>query len=116
ETNPVQDVTLAVERIDIVDIKQRFGAGGGLARSRGNRAGPGTDVDFLDLLAGARIVDRAVEQHTSLVHDSDVVGVLENPVDVVSDEQNRKIGRYSFDNGADAFPLRCGKACKRFVQ
>ena len=89
EIDIVEDVALAVERIDFGGRQQRIGPGGGFARSGGDGAGAGPDIDFLHLGAGAGILDRAVEQHTALVHDGDVVGELEDAVDVVLDEQNR---------------------------
>ena len=52
EVDVVEDVALAVERIDIVDRQQRVDAGGGLARACGDCGGAGTDIDFLHLRAG----------------------------------------------------------------
>ena len=84
--------------------------------SRGDVGRAGADIDFLHLRAGAGVLDRAVEQHPAFIHDGDVVGELEHPVDVVLDQQHRQIGRNALDDGADALAFRRGKACERLVQ
>src|SRR5205085_5842439 len=101
----VEDVALAVKRIDVFDRKQRVDLGRGLARPRGNGGGAGADIDLLDLRAGASVLDGAVEQHTALVHDRDVVGELEYAVDVVLNQQHRHVARDALDDGADPLAL-----------
>ena len=91
EADIVENVALAVERIDSGCRQQRVDAGGGFARTRGNLGGTGSDIDFLHFGAGARILDRAVEQHPAFVHDGDLIGELKYPVDVVFDQQHRQI-------------------------
>ena len=97
-------------------VKQRRRLGGGFARLGGDRGGAGADIDFLHLGAGARILDRAVDQHPAFVHDRDMVRELKHPVDVVLDQQHRQIRRDALDNGADALALRRGKPGERLVQ
>ena len=76
EIDIVEDVALAIERINFGGRQQRVGPGGGFARFGGDGGGTGADIDCLHLGAGAGILDRAVEQHTALIHNGDVVGEL----------------------------------------
>ena len=117
EADIVEDVALAVEGVDVVERQQRVDA---RRRSRAACAATarraGADIDLLHLGAGARVLDRAVEQHPAFVHDRDVVGELEHPVDVVLDQQHRQVGRDALDDGADALALGRGEPGERLVE
>ena len=88
ERHRVEDVALAVERVDLVDGEQRCGACRRRRRLRLHVRGPGADID----LAHARVVacglDAAVDQHLAIVHHRDDVGDLKDTVDVVLDQQH----------------------------
>ena len=96
--------------------QQRIDAGGGLARPRGDFGGAGTDIDFLHLRTGARVLDRAVKQHPAFIHDRDMIGKLKHPVDVMFDQQHRQVRRDALDDGADALTFRGGEPCERLVK
>jgi hypothetical protein len=85
----VENVALAVKRVDMRCGQQRVDAGGGLARARGDFGRAGADIDRLHLRARAGVLDRAVEQYPAFIHDRDLIGELEHPVDVVLDQQHR---------------------------
>src|SRR3954471_16376219 len=64
----IDDVALAVKRVDLVDRKQRRGARRGRRRFCGEMRSAGADVDLTDFRVVARVIDAAVNQHGTLVH------------------------------------------------
>ena len=116
EGDIVEDVALAVEGVDVVDLKQHVAAGRGFARLRGDMRRAGADIDVLHFLRGARILDRAVDQHLAVIHHRDMVGQAEHAVDVVLDQQHRQFARQMLDQRADALALGGGEAGERLVE
>ena len=92
ETDIVENVALAVKRLDMGRAQQRTDTCGGLARACCNLGRTGTDIDLLHFGAGTRLLDRSIEQHPAFIHDGDLIGQLKDPVDIVFDQQHWQIG------------------------
>ena len=113
----MQDMALAVERVDALEAQDRRGAGPGvIAGDMLDLGHAGAGIDLLHPAIGAHGVGRAGHQHFALVHHGDGAGEAEHAVDVVLDDQDRNIGGDVFDEVRDALALGGGKARQRLVQ
>ena len=115
EIDVVEDVALAVEGIDIGDRQHALvpaAVSPGLAATamRRSRYRPPA------LSGSSGIFDGTVNQHATFIHDRDMVGELEHPVDVMLDQQHREVCRDALDDRADALAFGGGKSRQRFVQ
>ena len=116
ERDGVEDVALAIEGVDLIDHQERRRLGRRGARLGGERRGAGADIDLAHLGVVAGILGGAVDQHTPFVHDGDMVGDLEHPVDVVLDEQHGNFRGDGRQQRGDARALGGGESGERLVQ
>ena len=113
----LQDMALAVERVDAIEREQRLGAGRADARLAMPRAPhPSRCKPPARAWRIARVLHRAVQQHLAFVHDRHVVGEAEHAVDVVLDQQHRNVGGELLDQRPDALALGRGEARERLVE
>ena len=116
ERDRIEDVALAVERIDPSIASSVLGAGRGGARLGGDVRGAGADIDLAHLGVVARVSTVPSTSTRALVHHRDVVGDLEHPVDVVLDQQDGDLGGHRFHQRGDALPLGRREAGQRLVE
>jgi hypothetical protein len=116
ERDVCQDVALAVERVHARGGEEGFRLGRALPWARRDGCGPRPDIDLLHLRAGAGVLDGAVDEDATLVHDGHGVRDLEDAIDVVLDEEHRQVCRDALDDVADALALGGGQPGKRLIQ
>ena len=112
----MEDMALAVERIDTLERQQRLRLGRGRSRFAGERVGARADVDLLHRRRGAGVLDRAVDKHVAVIHHRDGVGELKHAIDVVLYQQDRHVDRGLLDQATNTLALGGSKAGERLVE
>ena len=116
EIDAIENMALAVERIDSVHRQKDAGLRQCLARTSSDGRRTRTDVNVLNFFACARIVNSPVQENSAFVHNRDVIGQLKNAVNIVFDQQHRQVRRYALDDCADTFTLSSRKPRERFIE
>ena len=88
----VEDVALAVEGVDLVELQHRR-CSRASPRAAGHRWRARAGVDLLHATVGANLVGRTRHQHLALVHHRDALREAQHTVDVVLHDEHRDVAR-----------------------
>src|SRR5438067_13529113 len=112
----MQDMALAVEGVDRIDLgDRRRGHRRVIDSPRRRPYCAVAQVDALQLGVAAYLAWRAFGDHPTLIHGGDAISELEHPIHVVLDEQDRHLRHEASNQRRDPFALRSRESDQWFV-